>query len=44
MTCEGYTDSNEAGAHNHRLGLERARAVCQRLRHLGVDTRTRAVS
>lgn len=36
VRCIGFTDSKGSAAHNERLGLRRAQAVCRTLRQMGV--------
>lgn len=36
VRCVGFTDSDGPAAHNRKLGLRRAQAVCRTLRQLGV--------
>lgn len=44
VRCVGFTDSVGPAAHNRRLGLRRAQAVCRTLRQMGVKARLSAAS
>lgn len=44
VRCVGFTDSVGPAAHNRRLGLRRAQAVCRTLRQMGVKARLSSAS
>lgn len=44
VRCVGFTDSDGPAAHNKRLGLRRAQAVCRTLRQMGVKAKLSSAS
>lgn len=44
VRCVGHTDSDGPAAHNERLGLRRAQAVCRTLKQMGVKAKLSSAS
>lgn len=44
VRCVGHTDSDGPAAHNERLGLRRAQAVCRTLKQMGVKAKLGSAS